>query len=155
MNWEKERIVITNTNHTPAIYGGSITIANRLLSFVNLIWPHIKWGSIMVEMISGLFCFVTVSVSFLYGTRICWISGKKCQFDVTPKERKEILLAGIPSGFAFYFFGFLVFFNCLLDGIIAIILMTLTTALLVSHFVVSMAMPALKRPTKQSEIPHC
>jgi len=109
----------------------------------------------MFGMISGFFCFITVTVSFLYGTHVCWISGKKCQFDVTPKERKEILLTSMPVGFAFYCFGFLVLFNCLLDGTFAIILMTLTTALLLSHFVVSMAMPVLKRPTKQSEIPHC
>lgn len=107
----------------------------------------------MFDFISGLFCFVTVTVSFLYGTRVCWILGKKCQFDVSPRERKEILLAGMPTGFSIYCFGFMVFFYCLLDGTIAIIIMTLTTTLLVSHFVVSMAMPVLKRPTKHSEIP--
>lgn len=109
----------------------------------------------MIDMISGLFCFVTFTVCFLYGTRVCWVLGKKCQFDVTMKERKEILRAGMPAGFAFYCFGFLVFFSCLLDGATVVILMTLTTALLASHFIVSMAMPVLKRPTKQSEIPHC
>jgi hypothetical protein len=108
----------------------------------------------MFNMISGIFCFVTITVSFLYGTRVCWILGKRCQFDVNSKERKEFLLSGLPIGFAIYCFGFLVLFSCLLDGTFKIFIMSSITALLVSHFVVSMAMPSLKRPTKGSDVPY-
>ena len=99
----------------------------------------------MFDMVSGMFCFVTVTVSFLYGTRICWICGKECNFKVAPAEKKRILRANMPSGFAVYLFGFLVIFTMVLNGTITIVITSLISAFLLSHFVISMAMPALKR----------
>jgi hypothetical protein len=99
----------------------------------------------MFDMVSGMFCFVTATVSFLYGTRICWICGKECNFEVAPAEKKQILRATIPGGFAVYLFGFFVVFSAALNGTLTIVITSLTSALLLSHFVVSMAMPALKR----------
>ena len=103
----------------------------------------------MFHMLSAMFCFVTVTVSFLYGTRICWVCGKKCSFDVEPAEKTQILKANIPGGFIVYFFGFIVAFSMLLNGALTIVITSLISALLLSHFVVSMAMPALRRnPTR-------
>ena len=92
-----------------------------------------------------MFCFVTATVSFLYGTRICWICGKKCNFDVDPAEKKQILKANIPGGFAVYLFGFVVVFSAVLNGALTVVITSLVSAFLLSHFVISMAMPALKR----------
>jgi len=99
----------------------------------------------MFDMVSEMFCFVTVTVSFLYGTRIFWICGKKCNFEVAPAEKKQSLKATMPGGFAVYFFGFLVVFSEVLNGTLAIVITSLISALLLSHFVISMAMPELKR----------
>lgn len=99
----------------------------------------------MFDMVSGMFCFVTATVSFLYGTRVCWVCGKKCSFDVTPAEKREILKVNMFGGFTVYLFGFLVVFSMVLNGKLTIIITSLVSALLLSHFVISMAMPTLKR----------
>ena len=99
----------------------------------------------MFDMVSGMFCFVTATVSFLYGTRICWICGKKCNVEVAPAEKMQSLRATIPGGFTVYFFGFLVVFSEVLNGTLTIVITSLISALLLSHFVISMAMPELKR----------
>ena len=99
----------------------------------------------MFDMVSGMFCFVTATVCFLYGTRICWSCGKKCRFEDEPAEKKQILKANMPGGFAVYTFGFLVVFSMTSNGALTIVISSLTSALILSHFVTSMAMPALKR----------
>ena len=101
-------------------------------------------GWFMFDMVSGIFCFVTATVSFLYGTRICWVCGKNCNFEVEPAEKKQILKTNMPCGFAVYAFGFFVVFGALSDEIFTIVISSLTSALILSHFVISMAMPALK-----------
>ena len=99
----------------------------------------------MFDMVSGMFCLITMVISFLYGTRVCWVCGKECSFDVDPVEKKQILKQRIPTGFAIYSFGFFVLFSCLLEGVLTIVVSSLMSALVLSHFVVSMSMPALKR----------
>jgi hypothetical protein len=99
----------------------------------------------MFDMVSGMFCFVTATVSFLYGTRICWVCGKECNFNVIPAEKKRILKSNIPGGFTVYLFGFFIVFSTVLNGVLTVVITALISALLVSRFVVSMAMPALKR----------
>jgi len=96
-------------------------------------------------MVRGMFCFVTATVSFLYGTSICWVCGKRRSFDVDPAEKRQILKINIPGGFAVYSFGFIVVFSAVLNGVLTVVITSLITALLISHFEVSMAMPALKR----------
>jgi hypothetical protein len=98
----------------------------------------------MFDMVRGMFCFVTATVSFLYGTRICWVCGKRCSFDLGPAEKRQILKANISGVFAVYSFGFIVVFN-VLNGVLTVVITSLITALLISHFEVSMALPALKR----------
>jgi len=99
----------------------------------------------MFDLVSEMFCFVTATVSFLYGTRILWVCGKKCNFVVAPAEKKQSLKATIPGGVVVYSFGFLIVFTEVLSGTLTIVMTSLISALLLSHFVVSMAMPELKR----------
>ncbi len=99
----------------------------------------------MFNMVSGMFCFITTVISFLYGTRVCWVCGKDCSFEIDPVERKQILKGRMPAGFAIYAFGFSVFFSFILDGAVAVMVSSLTSALILSHFVVSMAMPSFKK----------
>ena len=99
----------------------------------------------MFDMVSGMFCFVTATVSFLYGTRVCWVCGKDCNFQVDPLEKIRILKQRIPVGFAIYAFGLFVLFSFILDGVLTITVTSLTSALILSHFVVSMSMPDFKR----------
>lgn len=106
----------------------------------------------MFDMISGMFCFITTAISFIYGTRVCWGCGKDCSFEVDPFEKKQILKQRLPAGMVIYAFGFFVFFSCLLDGVLVITVTSLTSALILSHFVVSMSMPQLKRnPSHEQE----
>ncbi|MDH3544694.1 MAG: hypothetical protein OEM65_06175 [Desulfuromonadales bacterium] len=99
----------------------------------------------MFDLVSEMFCFVTATVSFLYGTRILWVCGKRCNFVVAPAEKKQSLKATIPGGVVVYSFGFLIIFTEVLSGTLTIVMTSLVSALLLSHFVVSMAMPELKR----------
>ena len=99
----------------------------------------------MFDMVSGMFCFVTATVSFLYGTRVCWVCGKDCNFRVDPLAKIRILKQRIPVGFAIYAFGLFVLFSFILDGVLTITVTSLTSALILSHFVVSMSMPEFKR----------
>jgi hypothetical protein len=99
----------------------------------------------MFEALRGITCFVTVSVSLLYGTRIAWVCGKKCQFKELPENKKQALAESIPAAAIVYFFGFLIIFSSCIDGFVTIAASALTSSILLSGFVVSMAMPELKR----------
>ncbi len=99
----------------------------------------------MYDMIANMFCFITVTMSFLYGTRVCWVCGKDCGFDINTEEKKQIIMSRVPAGLAIYAFGFAVFFGNLIDGAFPILVLSITSALVLSQFIVSMAMPALKR----------
>ena len=99
----------------------------------------------MVDMFSGMFCFVTISASLIYGTRIAWVCGKKCNFKEVPENKIQAISQCIPAAALVYLFGFLILFSCLTDGVLMIIILALTSSILLTVFVVSMAMPELKR----------
>ena len=65
----------------------------------------------MFEALSGLACFVTATVSFLYGTRICWVCGKRCHFKEEPEHKRQTLHGSLPAAIAVYLFGFLIVFK--------------------------------------------
>jgi len=100
---------------------------------------------IMFEALRGIACFVTVTVSLIYGTRIAWVCGKKCDFKEKPENKKHALFESVPAAAVVYTFGFLIVFSLFLDGFLTILTSSLTSAILLSGFVVSMAMPELKR----------
>jgi hypothetical protein len=99
----------------------------------------------MFEALRGMACFVTVSVSLIYGTRIAWFCGKKCNFKEDPEKRKQTLFESIPSAILVYFFGFVIIFSLNIDGFVTILVCSLTSAILLSSTVVTMAMPDLRR----------
>lgn len=105
----------------------------------------------MFDALSGIACFVTVSVSLIYGTRIAWFCGRKCNFNENPEHRMHALFESVPAAAVIYFFGFLLVFGYFINGFLPIVLSSLTSAILLSALVVSMAMPELKRkPTNDS-----
>ncbi len=99
----------------------------------------------MFEALRGMACFVTISVSLIYGTRIAWVCGKKCNFKEDPENKKQSLSESIPAATLIYFFGFLVIFNLCISGFVTILVTSLTSAILLTGTVVTMAMPELKR----------
>ena len=99
----------------------------------------------MVDLLSGMFCFVTASASMIYGTRIAWVCGKRCDFKAVPENKLEAIYRCIPAAALVYLFGFIVLFSCLTDGVLTILVLALTSSILLAVFIVSMAMPELKR----------
>jgi hypothetical protein len=99
----------------------------------------------MFEALQGIFCFVTAAVSLIYGTRIAWMCGKRCNFKADPKDKKLLLFESIPSATAVYFFGFVVVFSYFMNGFLTVFLFSITSAIILAHMVVTMAMPELKR----------
>jgi len=99
----------------------------------------------MFEALRGMACFVTISVSLIYGTRIAWVCGKKCSFKEEPENKKQALYQSTPAATLVYFFGFLVIFNLCISGFVTIFVTSLTSAILLTGAVVTMAMPELKR----------
>jgi uncharacterized protein (DUF983 family) len=99
----------------------------------------------MFDALSGMACFVTATVSFLYGTRIAWLCGKRCNFNEECEYKKQTLRGNLPAAIVVYFFGFLVVFSVMTNGLVTVVISALTSAILLSSFVVSMSMPSLKR----------
>ena len=99
----------------------------------------------MYEAMSGIACFVTVTVSLLYGTRISWLCGKKCAFREKPEIKRQTLNESVPAAMVVYFFGFVVLFNCLMDGFMVVLVSSITSAMILATLVVAMAMPELRR----------
>jgi hypothetical protein len=99
----------------------------------------------MFEALKGIASFVTVVVSFLYATRIAWVCGRKCNFKVRPEDRMHALYESIPAAVLIYLFGFLVIFSLCIDGVLSIVVSSLTSSILLAGFVVSLAMPELRR----------
>ena len=107
----------------------------------------------MFDALKDIMCFVTAFVCFLYGTRIAWVCGKKCQFSQKPEIRYQSLFSNIPAAAIFYFFGFLIAFSYAFDVFLAKLVFSVTSAVLLSNLVVSIAMPELKRkPTPELRI---
>ena len=98
----------------------------------------------MFEALKDIACFVTVFVSLLYGTRVAWGCGKKCQFSEKPENKIQSLLESIPAATFIYFFGFLIIFSYSVSGYLSRAVCSLTSALVLSSMVVSMTMPELK-----------
>lgn len=99
----------------------------------------------MFEAMSGMACFVTVTVSLLYGTRISWLCGKKCAFKEPPEIKRQTLSESVPSAIAVYFFGFVVLYSYFMDGFVIVLVSSVISAIILATLVVSMAMPELRR----------
>lgn len=105
----------------------------------------VNLGAIMFEALQCMFYFVTIAVSFIYGTTICLLCGKNCTFDQTPEDRKQTLKGSLIAAVAIYTFCFVVFFNNFCEGCLSITVFALTSGVLLAAFVTSMSMPELRR----------
>jgi hypothetical protein len=99
----------------------------------------------MFDAMCGIACFVTVTVSMLYGTRISWLCGKKCAFKESPAIKRQALYESVPAAMAVYFFGFVVLFSYLMNGAMVVFVFSITSAMILATLVVAMAMPELRR----------
>jgi hypothetical protein len=106
----------------------------------------------MFESLKDVVCFVTAFVSFFYGTRVAWVCGKRCQFSEKPEDRIKSLRGSIPAATIIYSFGFLIVFNYFVSGFLAWGVFSLTSAIVLSCLVVSIAMPELKRKPATKEL---
>ena len=98
----------------------------------------------MLEAMSGMVCFVTVTVSLLYGTRISWLCGKKCTFNESPEIKRQALSESVPAAIVIYFFGFVVLSSYLMNGFVLVFVSSIISAIILAGLVVSMAMPELR-----------
>jgi len=99
----------------------------------------------MYEMLAGLICFVTMSVSLIFGTRITWHYGRKCQFRELAGDRKQILRGIFPVAVLIYSLGFISLFSLIFDGFGTILLYAFTSAVVLTAMVFSIAMPEMTR----------
>ena len=102
----------------------------------------------MLEAFGAVVAFVTISVNFLYATRIAWSCGKKCDFKANPEDKKPLLKASVPAAAAIYSVGFIIIFNYVFDGFVTILVFAVTSAVITANMVVAMAMPELRRRPK-------
>ena len=107
----------------------------------------------MIEIWIGVISFVTGFVSFVYGTRLCWECGRTCHFEEKPEIKKKSLRSYLPAATAFFLFGFMLIFGKYTDEFLSRYVCSLTSAILLSHLLVSMFIPSLKRSQKhQNEL---
>jgi len=99
----------------------------------------------MFEALKDIACFVTAFVSFLYGSRIAWGCGTKCQFSERTEDRIKSLCRSLPAAALIYFVGFVILSSYLAIGDFTRFVFSVTSAVILSHFVTSMAMPELRR----------
>ena len=99
----------------------------------------------MYDMLAGLICFVTMSVSLIFGTRITWHYGKKCQFWETVEDRKHILRGIFPVAVLIYSLGFISLFSLLFEGFGTILLYAFISAVVLTVMMFSIAMPEMTR----------
>lgn len=102
----------------------------------------------MTDAFIGMICSVVIIISFLYGTRISWGCGKNCKLTEDPGNKKQAIFNSIPAATFVYFLGFLTVFNIFLSGFTTVLFVSITSAVLLSVFVVSMTMPELRRMPK-------
>lgn len=106
----------------------------------------------MFEALTDIACFVTGFVSFLYGTRVAWICGKKCQIREATENKAQLLFKSMPAATLIYFVGFLMVFSYLFSGFITWVVFSATSATILSTVVLSMAIPELKRMPANSPL---
>jgi hypothetical protein len=107
----------------------------------------------MIEIWIGVISFVTGFVGFVYGTRICWECAQNCHFREEPQNRKNSLKVYLPIATALYLYGFILIFGYFVDGFIPKYVYSLTSAILLSHYLILLFMPDLKRqPTSIVEL---
>ena len=100
----------------------------------------------MVDALIDIASFVTAAVCFIYGTRIAWVCGRKCQFSESLEIKVSMLVRSIPAATVIFFFGFVIVYKAFSLGAVTWLVASITSAIVLAAVLVSMAMPDLKRP---------
>ena len=106
----------------------------------------------MIEIWISVISFVTGFVCFLYGTRLCWECGKTCHFGEEPTAKKKKLKSYLPAATGLFLFGFMLIFGMYSESFLSQYIYSLTSAVLLSHFLVSMFMPSFKRKQRRRDV---
>ena len=99
----------------------------------------------MFGVLQNIACFVTVCMSLLYGARIAWVCGRKCQFSESLENKLGSLVRSIPAATMIFFIGFLIVYSTFLDNPLTWLVAALTSSFVLATVIVSMAMPEFKR----------
>jgi hypothetical protein len=104
----------------------------------------------MIDALLDIVGFVTGAVSFIYGTRVAWLCGRKCLFSESLENKIGMLVRNIPAATAIYLLGFLVLYGPLLENYLTWLVAAITSSIVLATVIVSMAMPELRRLPDES-----
>jgi ABC-type dipeptide/oligopeptide/nickel transport system permease subunit len=90
----------------------------------------------MIEVLGEIVCFVTVSVSFVYGTLLGLFSGEKFYYKRKHKIDSQILRGSYPLCLAIFCFGFVIIYSHFFKDNVTILIAALASALVLAQIVV-------------------
>jgi ABC-type dipeptide/oligopeptide/nickel transport system permease subunit len=90
----------------------------------------------MIEVLGKVVCFVTVSVSFIYGTLLGLFSGEKFYYKRKYKIDSQILRGSYPLCLAMFCFGFVILYSHFFEDHVTIFIAAFASALVLSQIVV-------------------
>jgi len=90
----------------------------------------------MIDALAEIVCFVTVTVSFIYGTLLGLFSGEKFYYKRKYRVDSRILRASYPLCLAIFCFGFVIIYRHFLKDHVTILTAALASALVLSQIVV-------------------
>ncbi len=90
----------------------------------------------MIEILGEIVCFVTVSVSFVYGTLLGLFSGEKFYYKRKHKIDSQILRGSYPLCLAIFCFGFVIIYSHFFKDNVTILIAALASALVLAQIVV-------------------
>ena len=90
----------------------------------------------MIDALAEIVCFVTVSVSFVYGTLLGLFSGEKFYYKRKHKIDSQILRGSYPLCLAMFCFGFVIIYSRFFKDHVTIFIAALASALVLSQIVV-------------------
>jgi ABC-type dipeptide/oligopeptide/nickel transport system permease subunit len=90
----------------------------------------------MIEALGEIVCFVTVSVSFIYGTLLGLFSGEKFYYKRKHRVDSRILRGSYPLCLAIFCFGFVIIYSHFFKDHVTVFIAALASALVLSQIVV-------------------
>lgn len=89
-----------------------------------------------MEALGEIICFVTVTVSFIYGTLLGLFSGEKFYYKRRYRVDSRILRASYPLCLLMFTFGFVILYSHIFNDHVTILSAALASALVVAQMVV-------------------
>ena len=90
----------------------------------------------MIEALTEIVCFVTVSVSFIYGTLLGLFSGEKFYYKRKYRVDSQLLRTSYPLCLAMFCFGFVIIYSHFFKDKETIFITALASALVLAQIVV-------------------